>query len=68
MCQNKKVLGYRNMLGLKQKDMASLLSISRQAYSEKERGNIPFKDSEKQLIKNMVAKIEPKVTIDKLFF
>ena len=46
-----RVAGYRVALKLKQSDMANKLNISRQAYSEKERGNVPFKDSEKIFLK-----------------
>lgn len=63
-----KIAGYRVMLGLKQEDLANELGISRQAYSEKERGNIPFKDSEKESMKKMFSKIDPLITIDTIFF
>lgn len=63
-----KVAGYRVMAGFKQKEMAEVLSISRQAYSEKERGNIPFKDSEKIILKNIFKGINKDITIDEIFF
>lgn len=64
----KRIAGYRVTLGLKQADMAKRLGISRQAYSEKERGNIPFKDSEKESMKELFKKADPSITIDKIFF
>lgn len=63
-----KVAGYRVMLGLTQKEMADELNISRQAYSEKERGNIPFKDSEKIILKDKISKTNQGITIDEIFF
>lgn len=63
-----RIAGYRVTLGLKQDDLATKLGISRQAYSEKERGNIPFKDSEKEYMKELFKKVDPSITIDKIFF
>ncbi|MFJ7952194.1 helix-turn-helix transcriptional regulator [Lysinibacillus sp. NPDC096418] len=63
-----KVAGYRVMLGLKQSEMASYMNISRQAYSQKEKGKIPFKDSEKVFLKDKFKVIRPNITIDEIFF
>ncbi|SLM85392.1 helix-turn-helix transcriptional regulator [Vagococcus fluvialis] len=63
-----RVAGYRVALKLKQSDMANKLNISRQAYSEKERGNVPFKDSEKIFLKELFKQVDSNVTIDLLFF
>lgn len=63
-----RVAGYRVMLRLKQQDLADKLNISRQAYSEKERGNIPFKDSEKIIIRELFKSVDSTLTIDQLFF
>lgn len=63
-----RIAGYRVALRLKQSDMAKKMNISRQAYSEKERGNIPFKDSEKIFLKELFQKVDENVTIDSLFF
>ena len=63
-----KVAGFRVMLGLKQSDVANTLNISRQAYSEKERGKIPFKDSEKMILKEKFKLIDSNITIDDIFF
>lgn len=62
------IKGYRVMNNLTQKDLASKLNISRQAYSEKERGNVPFKDSEKVFLRDLFKETDPNVTIDKIFF
>ncbi|EAD9138939.1 hypothetical protein QLI93_001565 [Listeria monocytogenes] len=63
-----KVRGYRTMLGKTQEDMAKHLNISRQAYSEKERSHIPFKDSEKKMIKEVFSAAKEDITIDEIFF
>lgn len=64
----KKIAGYRVMLGLTQADLAKRLEISRQAYHLKEKGNVPFKDSEKVLIRDLVKSVIPNITIDEIFF
>lgn len=64
----RKIAGYRVMMNMTQKDIADYLSISRQAYSEKERGNIPFNDREKQLLKRLFITIDSNISIDSLFF
>lgn len=56
------------MLGLTQADLAKRLKISRQAYHLKEKGNIPFKDNEKVLIRDLVKSVIPNITIDEIFF
>ena len=60
-CLNK-VAGYRVMLGLKQSEMASQMNISRQAYSQKENGKIPFKDKEKVFLKEKFKVLYPNST------
>ena len=64
----KKIAGYRVMLELTQADLAKRLKISRQAYHLKEKGNIPFKDNEKVLIRDLVKSVIPNITIDEIFF
>lgn len=64
----RKIAGYRVMMNMTQKDVADYLSISRQAYSEKERGNVPFNDCEKQLLKKLFVAVDSNVSIDSLFF
>lgn len=63
-----KVAGYRVMIGKKQQDIANVLNISRQAYSEKERGKVPFNDKEKIILKKMFTVVNSNLTIDDLFF
>ena len=63
-----KLAGYRKMLGKTQEDMAFIFRISRQAYSNKEKGKTPFKDDEKQLIKELLQPLFPDITIDEIFF
>lgn len=63
-----KIRGYRNMLGKTQKEMAQILGISTNAYSKKEQGQIPFKDDEKILFKDMLSQYFPSITIDDIFF
>lgn len=63
-----RVAGYRVALKMTQEDLAKKLNISRQAYSEKERGNVPFKDSEKLILKEMFKEVDSNVSIDILFF
>ena len=63
-----RVAGYRVALKMTQKDLAKRLNISRQSYSEKERGNVPFKDSEKLILKEIFKEVDSKISIDILFF
>ena len=64
----KRIVGYRKMLGLNQKEMAEKLNISVQSYSKKELGKTAFKDTEKVLIKKMLEPIFPQITIDEIFY
>lgn len=64
----KVIAGYRVMMGLTQKEMARYLGISRQAYSEKERGNVPFNDNEKISLRNLFREVDADLSIDRLFF
>lgn len=63
-----KIVGYRKMIGKSQKEMAKKFDISVQAYSKKENGLIPFKDSEKVIFKNLLLPYFPDITIDDIFF
>lgn len=59
---------YRSAVGMTQAEAAKLLGISRQAYSEKERGKIPFKPREMVILKGKFSEFKENVTIDELFF
>ena len=63
-----KVKRYRVMLGKTQQDMADMFGISKQAYSAKERGVSRFSDEEMITIKNMLLKLFPDITIDRIFY
>lgn len=63
-----KVSRFRKYQGLTQKDIANKFGISVQAYSKKERGKTPFKDSEKIQLKELFSQDFPNITIDDIFF
>lgn len=63
-----KIAGYRAMLGLTQEQMGKALGISKQQYSPKGRGKVPFNDREKQAFKNVLIPYFPDITIDEIFF
>ncbi|MGW7952734.1 transcriptional regulator [Staphylococcus shinii] len=63
-----KIAGYRKMLGLSQSELATKMRVSAQAYSQKENGKVPFKDTEKTLFKKMLLPYFPDITIDEIFF
>lgn len=63
-----KIAGYRANLSLTQVEMADYLNILPQSYSNKERGETAFKDSEKIKIKNLLLPHFPGITIDDIFF
>ena len=63
-----KVVGYRKMIGMSQKEMAEKFNISIQSYSKKENGVVPFKDSEKVIFKSLLLPYFPNITNDDIFF
>jgi len=63
-----KVAGYRNMLGMTQKDIAKYLEITSQSYSNKETGKNSFSDKEKVKIKSLFNQINENLSIDDIFF
>lgn len=63
-----KVAGYRNMLGMTQKDVAEYLGITVQSYSNKETGKNSFNDTEKMKIKKLFNIIDISLSIDDIFF
>lgn len=69
-CSEKKpaLKSYRMFLLMTQGDMAKKLKISRQSYSNKERGVTPFTDKEKLEIRNIIRTVDQSATIDNIFF
>lgn len=63
-----KVKGYRIMLGLTQKEVASKLNISISSYINKETGRTAFKDNEKLLFKEMLTPYFSNITLEEIFF
>lgn len=63
-----KIKGYRVMLGLSQKDIATTFGISAQAYSMKERGITSFNDEEKKRFVQMIKKVAIDETVGSIFF
>lgn len=62
------IAGYRVYLGMTQKDVADYLNISRQSYSNKERGYRRFNDQEKIMLRKLFQEVDETLTIDKIFF
>lgn len=62
------IKGYRNMVGMKQSEMAEIIGVSRQAYWNKETGRTPFSDKEKELFREEIKKVIPEIKIDDIFF
>ena len=62
------VVKYRKMLGLTQLDLASKFGISQSAYNQKERGVIRFTHDEMTAFKLLAISVDPKATIDDIFF
>lgn len=63
-----KVAGYRVMAGLNQTEMGKVLGITKQSYSNKERGVNQFNDSEKTKFKEFINDFFPGISIDEIFF
>ena len=65
-----KLIGYRNMCGMTQMDMAKIINLkSAQAYGAKENGKAPFTADEMQAIRNEInSRLNMQLTIDELFF
>lgn len=68
MYKPNKVRGYRNMLGMTQKQMGKALGISKQSYMNKEKGYVTFKDSEKLVFKNLLLSLFPDIKLEDIFF
>ena len=65
-----KLIGYRNMCGMTQMDMAKIINLkSAQAYGQKENGKTPFTADEMKAIRNEInSRLNMELTIDELFF
>jgi DNA-binding XRE family transcriptional regulator len=63
-----RIVGYRKMIGLTQKEMAKKLGISEGTYRNKEKGKVSFKDGEIRIFFDLVHKVIPEVTINDIFF
>lgn len=65
-----KLIGYRKMCGMTQKDMANVIGVSTaQGYGSKEIGKVPFTADEMQAIQNVLnSRLGLRLTIDELFF
>ncbi|MGY3763112.1 helix-turn-helix transcriptional regulator [Granulicatella adiacens] len=63
-----KIKGFRVMIGLTQKDVASKLGISCESYINKENGRTSFKDTEKMKFKNLLLSSFPDITLEDIFF
>lgn len=63
-----RVANYRKFLGYTQEEFSKFFNISTQAYARKERGETPFTDDEKVLIKDMLLVHFPDISIDQIFF
>lgn len=62
------IKGYRNHLGMTQKELADHLEISITSYRNKENGVTSFTDKEKVEFTNLVKKQFFDVTIEDIFF
>ena len=56
------------MLNMTQEELAIKLGITKQGYSNKERGINEFSDKEKIIFKELLQPLFPTVTIDDIFF
>lgn len=63
-----KVAGYRKMLGLTQAEMAEKINVSETTYRNKEKGRIPFKDYEMEIIHQLLKPVNRDISISDIFF
>lgn len=72
MNKNKKLIGYRKMAGLTQRDMALMVGMTQTTYSRKENGKADFTEKEMNDIYNVISKIlmdeNPDLKITDIFF
>lgn len=63
-----KVLGYRKMLSLTQKQMANKIGISENQYRAKEKGRYDFSKTEMEKFHSVVEKVIDDIEIQDIFF
>lgn len=72
MKKNCRLIGYRMMAGLKQKDIAKVIGVKESTYAAKETGRGVFKEQEMQTIyevlKKDLASVKPDLKITDIFF
>lgn len=62
------IKGYRNHLGMTQKELADELDISLTSYRNKENGITNFSDKEKVLFTALINDVFPNTSIEDIFF
>lgn len=66
---NRKIIGYRSMLGMTQNEMAKQLGVSENTYRKKEHGKVPFKDFEMEKFQEVIVeRTGINVSISDIFF
>lgn len=72
MKKNYRLIGYRTMAGLCQKDIAKAIGIKESTYAAKETGRGVFKEKEMlkiyQLLKEHLVDVKPDLKITDIFF
>ena len=65
---NRKLASVRKLYGLNQNVLAELINVVVATFSAKETGRIPFTQKEMVTITNYFKKLDPKITMDDIFF
>lgn len=68
MNHTKRIKDYRVLMKMTQQNVADQFGISKQAYSQKERGVIKFTHDQMIGFKMLVNRVDPTATIDDIFF
>lgn len=63
-----KILGYRKMLSMTQKEMGSALGLSEGQYRAKEKGYYDFSKTEMEKFYNLVKSKQLNIKIEDIFF
>lgn len=63
-----RIKGYRNMIGMSQKDMSKILGIAESTYRQKEKGKSVFKENEIKKFIDAVKSVDPSVNVKDIFF